>query len=286
MVHPVAVVTDSTASLPEELLDRVRGGGVHVEVVPLGVVLDGRTCREGVDVDVREVALALRSGRRVTTSRPTPEDLDAAYERAGAAGAEAVVSVHLAAALSGTWDSARLAAGRTALPVTVVDSGSVGMGVGFAVLAAAAAAARDEPVDAVAQAAQRTAAGTRAYFYVDTLEHLRRGGRIGAAQAYFGHALAIKPVLQLVAGEVAPLEKVRTAGRALSRLADLAATAAGGGAADLAVHHVDAPDQAARLAGMLRQRVPAAREVIVTEVGAALGAHAGPGLVSVVVARR
>ncbi|MGY1603064.1 DegV family protein [Geodermatophilus sp. SYSU D00815] len=276
---PVAVVTDSTAYLPAELVERY-----GIEVVPLYVVLPGRSGSEGRDIGPQDVAAALAARGKVSTSRPTPGDFVAAYRRCLDGGAERIVSVHLSAELSGTWDAARLAANQVGEHVvTVIDSRATAMGTGFAVLAAARAAADGAEAAAVADAARATAAATRTLFVVDTLEHLRRGGRIGAAAAVLGSALAVKPVLHVADGKVVPLEKVRTAARAFNRLVQRAVETAGSGPASLAVHHLAAPERAERLAAELRERLPNAAELHVSELGAAIGAHVGPGAVGVVV---
>jgi DegV family protein with EDD domain len=277
---PVAVVTDSTAYLPPELLERY-----SIAVVPLYVILAGSSGTEGGSVGPADVARVLGTrGGRVSTSRPTPGDFVAAYRRLLDAGADRLVSIHLSAELSGTWDAARLAASQVGEHiVTVVDSRSAAMGNGFAVLAAARAAAAGADADAVADAARRTAAATRTFFVVDTLEHLRRGGRIGAAAALLGSALAVKPVLHVADGQVVPLERVRTSGRALNRLVQLAADLAGDRPVSAAVHHLAAPERAQRLADQLAARLPGLRELFVSELGAAVGAHVGPGAVGVVV---
>jgi DegV family protein with EDD domain len=276
----VAVVTDSTAYLPDDLVEQY-----GIEVVPLYVVLAGRSGREGRDISPQEVARALTTrGQQVSTSRPTPGDFVAAYRRCLAAGADRVVSIHLSAELSGTWDAARLAAAQVGEHVvTVIDSRSTAMGTGFAVLAAARAAADGSSATEVAEVARTTAGCTRTFFVVDTLEHLRRGGRIGAAAAVLGSALSVKPVLHMVEGQVVPLEKVRTSGRAMNRLVQRAVETAGEGPASLAVHHVAAPERAERLAAELRERLPNHRELLVSELGAAIGAHVGPGSVGIVV---
>jgi DegV family protein with EDD domain len=195
------------------------------------------------------------------------------------------VSIHLSAELSSTSDAARLAASQVGEHiVTVVDSRSAAMGCGFAVLAAARSAAAGAGAAEVAETARRTAAQTSTFFVVDTLEHLRRGGRIGAAAAVLGSALAVKPVLHVKDGRVLPLEKVRTGTRALHRLVQRAVDVAGDGPVSVAVHHLAAPDRAERLAAEVRGRMPALRELHVSELGAAIGAHVGPGAVGVVVA--
>ncbi|TFV77346.1 DegV family protein [Blastococcus sp. CT_GayMR20] len=277
----VAVVTDSSAYLPDELLE-----GYGIYNVPLYVVLAGRSGREGWDISPHDVARALAvRGQAVSTSRPTPGDFVAAYRRALDEGAERVVSIHLSSELSGTWDAARLAASQVGEHiVTVVDTRSAAMGAGFAVLAAARSAATGAGADVVAQTAREIAAGTRTFFVVDTLEHLRRGGRIGSAAAVLGSALAVKPVLHMQDGKVVPLEKVRTTARAMNKLVQRAVEAAGDGPVSVAVHHLAAEEKAERLAGEMRERLPNLRELHVSELGAAIGAHVGPGAVGIVIA--
>jgi DegV family protein with EDD domain len=277
----VAVVTDSTAYLPEGIAEKY-----DVRVIPLQVVIGGRVGAEGLDVHPADVAEALRSRRApVSTSRPSPEQFARAYADLAAAGYEAAVSVHLSAALSGTVDAARMAAAHAPLPVQVLDSRSTAMGLGFAVLAAAEAADSGADAGTVAGEGAAAAARTDTVFYVDTLEHLRRGGRIGRAAAMLGSALAVKPILHVDAGEIAPLEKVRTASRGLTRLQELVVDRAGDSLVDVAVHHLAAPARADVLVERIRSAVPRLRHLYVAEVGAAIGAHVGPGLLAVVVSR-
>ena len=275
------MVTDSTAYLPSEVVDHY---GIHV--VSLYVVLAGRSGREGREIGPQDVAKALATrGQQVSTSRPSRADFMATYRQCLDEGAEGVVSVHLSAELSGTWEAARLAAAQVGDHlVKVVDSRSAAMGTGFPVLAAARAVAAGADLAAAAAAAEQAAALTRTLFVVDTLEHLRRGGRIGAAAAVLGSALAVKPVLHMREGRVEPLEKVRTSARALNRLVQRAVEATGGRPASVAIHHLAAPERAERLAEDLRQRLPDLRELHVSELGAAIGAHVGPGAVGIVVA--
>ncbi len=276
---PVAVVTDSTAYLPEGFAQRY-----SVRVVPLHVSGAGHGGLDGVDVGPGELARALAEHQHVTTSRPTPAELALAYRSALAGSADAVVSVHLSRELSGTWEAARLAAEEVDPDrVRVVDSRSAGMGLGFAVLRAAAVAAAGGQLGEVLTAAADAAARTRTFFCLETLEHLRRGGRIGAAAALLGTALAVRPVLHVDNGRILPLEKVRTTGRAMSRLVELAAAAAGTGQVALAVHHLAAPHRAAELATRLDERLPQSAGCLISEVGAVIGAHTGPGVLGVVV---
>jgi DegV family protein with EDD domain len=278
MSSDVAIVTDSTAYLPQEELDRHR-----IMVVPLAVVIGDEALEEGTEVSAPAVARALQRRSPVTTSRPSPEEFAAAYRAAADTGASAVVSLHLSSEFSGTYDAARLAAAEAPVPVRVVDTGMVAMALGFPVLSAAAVAAADGTADEIVAAAEKRASDTAAYFYVDTLDYLRRGGRIGAAQALLGSALAVKPLLQLADGRIDLMEKVRTASRALARLEEIVVDHAALRRVDIAVHHLASAERAAVLADRLRQRVPGLATLMVSEVGAVIGAHTGPGLLGAVV---
>jgi DegV family protein with EDD domain len=278
----VAVVTDSTSCLSAEALGRL-----GVSVVPLRVTVGSRTVVDGVSVSSSDVARALRAKVAVSTSRPTPAEFAARYQELLDSGASHVVSVHLSAALSGTWESAVLAA--QDFPhgvVRVVDSRSTAMGLGFPVLAAARCAADGGSAAEVQGAATATVDATRTFFYVDTLEYLRRGGRIGTAAALFATTLSVKPLLQLVEGQIVALEKVRTSTKALARLVELTVRAAGRDSVDLAVHHMAAAERAASVEAQIRAQVPRLGESQVTELGPVIGAHLGPGVVGVVIVRR
>lgn len=280
---PVTVVTDSTAYLPAELIAR-RG----IRVVPLEVRLGERIGRDGVDIGAAELSAALANRHLdVQTSRPAAAEFVTCYRQALAAGASGVVSVHLSRELSGTWESARLAADEVGPDrVRVVDSRATGMGLGYAVLAAVDAADAGESGEEVEAAAAEVAARCRMFFSVDTLDRLRRGGRIGTAAAVLGTALGVKPLLHVSQGRIVPLEKVRTTARAAQRLVELAVKAAGDGPVDLAVHHLAAAARADEVAARLRERIPWVARLLVSEVGAAIGAHVGPGLLGVVVVPR
>lgn len=282
----IALVTDSTASLPPEVAD------AHgIVVVPLQVVIGGRSYDEGVEggATPQTVAAALREWTPVSTSRPTPAAMLEVYEKAAAAGATEVVSIHVSSELSGTYESAQLAAKEASVPVTAIDSRTLGMATGFAVLSAAEVLADGGSAADAADTARRRTTASTSLFYVDTLEYLRRGGRIGAAVALLGSALAVKPLLTIENGRVGMLEKVRTAGRALSRLEELAVAAAEDTPVDVAVAHLANPERAELLAEHLRERLAAnldGREVVVGEVGAVIGAHVGPGMVAAAVCPR
>ncbi|WP_329368466.1 DegV family protein [Streptomyces sp. NBC_01483] len=281
MSRHVAIVTDSTAYLPPRTMER------HgITAVPLTVVLGDQALEEGTEISARSLAQALQKRRPVTTSRPSPEVFASVYRRVAESGATDIVSLHLSAEISGTYDAAVLASREAPVPVRVVDTGMVAMALGFCALAAAESAEAGGTVDEVVTAAEKRAAGTSTYFYVDTLDYLRRGGRIGAAQALLGSALAVKPLLQLDGGRIELLEKVRTASKAIARLEEIVAERAGSAQVDIAVHHLAAPERASALADRLRARVPGVVDLHVSEVGAVIGAHTGPGLLGAVVSPR
>lgn len=282
---PVAIVTDSTASLPVEVAAE-RG----IVVVPLQVVIGAEVLDEGPDGATPElVAAALREWKPVSTSRPGPAALLEVYEQAARDGATEIVSIHLSGEMSGTFESAQLAARDASVRVLPVDTRQVGFATGFAALAAADVVAAGGSAEEAADAARVRAAASSSLFYVDTLEYLRRGGRIGAAAALLGGALAVKPLLQIEDGRVASLERVRTSARALGRLEELAVQRAGDAPADICVAHLANPDRAGQLAERLGHRLEAnleGREVWCGELGAVLGAHVGPGMIAVCVAPR
>ena len=282
---PIVVVTDSTASLPDEVA-AARG----IIVVPLQVVIGAEAFDEGSEEATPErVAAALREFVPISTSRPAPALFLDVYERAALAGAKQIVSIHLSGEMSGTFESAQLAARDAPVRVVCVDCRQVGVATGYAALAAADAIGEGRSVEEAAEAARRRAAACSSLFYVDTLEYLRRGGRIGAAAAMLGGALAVKPLLQIEEGKVASLEKVRTEAKALARLEDLAVKAGQGRQVDVSVAHLANPERAGKLAAGLAERLDdelGGREVWCGELGAVLAAHVGPGMIAACVAPR
>lgn len=278
MTMAVAVVTDSTAGLSAEL-----AAASGIRVVPLRVVLGGRTADEGAAA-VAEVAAVLRAGGRVGTASPAPEAFAAAYAAAAAGGAKSVVSVHLSSRLSGTLNSAGLAAASAPVPVRLVDSQSIGMGLGIAVLTAATVAQAGADADAVAAAAASRAARLRSIFALDAPGYLRAGGRLEPTPALPEGGLTARPLLHVRDGRIVLLEKARTSAGAIARLADLAAEFAADQPVDLAVQYVGDADRAAAFAGRLTRRVPGVRHRYLAAAGAVICAHTGPGMLGVVVA--
>lgn len=280
----IAIVTDSTASLPAELADKH-----DIVVVPLQVVIGAKVYDEGVEGGATPelVAAALREWTPVSTSRPGPATMLEVYDALAADGVEEILSIHISGEMSGTFESAQVAAREAKAKVLPVDSRQVGYATGYAVLSAAEVIADDGSLEAAAAAARRRAAAATSLFYVDTLEYLRRGGRIGAAAAVLGSALAVKPLLRIEDGRIATLEKVRTSSRALTRLADLAVAAAGESQVEVMVAHLANPTAAEQLVERLTERLTdnlSGREVGCGELGAVLGAHVGPGMVATCVA--
>ena len=277
----VAVVTDSTANLPSEM-----AAERDVTVVPLYVVFNpDRTERESDITDYPAFFDELRGADSLpTTSQPSVGDFMGAYEPLLAEGRE-VISIHISTGLSGTYDSAVQAAeglardGKGGERIRVVDSATVAGALGLVVLAASAAAragATSEEVEARAHAAR---AELKMWFAVDTLEFFKRGGRIGAASAWIGSTLRIKPILT-VESELTPVERVRTSSRAFERLVDYARQRHESGADAWVVQHIAAEEQAHRLADRCSEAFGCG-PVFVSEIGPVVSTHAGPGLLGV-----
>ncbi|MGW0174787.1 DegV family protein [Rhodococcus sp. NPDC003322] len=271
----VVVVTDSSAYLDPDLAEEL-----GIRVVPLHVLVDGEDLREGLDPMPEDLYI----GTGVTTSGASPGELTAVYAQAlEDSGGDGVVAVHISRQLSGTWEAGRQAAQELGEKVRIVDSQSTAMALGFAVLAAARVARAGGGLRAVYERAVEVADRGRVLIMVDRLDHLRRGGRIGAAAALLGTALAMKPVLHLVDGKLVLREKTRTATKALAKLVDAAVDQAGPGDVAVAVHHVGAAERAAEVAAALRPRLPDASEFVVAELGPVIASHLGPGAVGLLV---
>lgn len=272
----VTVVADTTHYLPPELIES-RG----IEQVSLYVNwVEGQT-RESELLGRSDFFYDhLRSATEMpTTSQPSIGDFLAAYEPLLARGDE-VVSIHLSGGISGTVESARQAAAQTDDgAVSVVDSETAAGGYGLVVLAAASVARAGGTRDEVVERAQSARDALKMWFCVDTLEFLRRGGRIGGAQAWLGSALKIKPILTFEQ-EVTPVERVRTSGRAFQRMVDYLRTRKDEGADAWVVQHIQAPEVAERLVAEGREMF-GVEPAFVSEIGPVIGTHAGPGLIGV-----
>jgi DegV family protein with EDD domain len=275
---PVTVITDSTACLPEQLAAQW-----GISVVQLSIRANGRIDDES-RFDRAELIDTLRAGNAVETSPPDPGAFFWAFQDAVSAGADAIVSLHISRKLSATADAARQAAQQIRVPVYVVDSATTSMSLGFAVLSAARAAAAGAGAQRVLDVAARRYTTSQEFMYVDTLEYLRRGGRIGAATAFLGSAFSIKPLLTVADGEVAPLARVPGTRRALTKLVDLAVAKAGEQQVDVAVAAATPSDRDMALVQELRGRVPKLNDIVLVHASAVITAHAGPGALSITIA--
>ena len=276
---PVAIVTDTTHYAPRELLeaDGIREVSLYVN--------EGSTPQREADMpDFTAFYERLRTATDLpTTSQPSIGDFLEVFTPLAEAGND-IVSVHLAGGISGTVESARQAADelmreKPQRRVEVVDSRKACGALALAALAGTAAARAGGDVDAVAQRVREASEQVRLWFAVDTLEFLRRGGRIGAAQAWLGGALKIKPILT-VDGEITPIERVRTAGRAFERMVEFLRSQQADGADAWIVQHIQAHEQAERLAEAGRE-IFGCDPLMVSEIGPVIGAHVGPGLLGV-----
>jgi DegV family protein with EDD domain len=275
----VAVATDSTHYLPRELAARE-----DVHQISLYVGWEGESQRELEMPSFDAFYERLRTDSELpTTSQPSIGDFLAVWEPLIEAGQD-VVSIHLAGGISGTFEAARqahalLAERGLGERVEVLDSESGCGGTGLLVLAACAAVRAGADKDAVVAHVRETRKALKIWFCLDTLEYLRRGGRIGKAQAWLGGTLKIKPILSLEY-EITPVERVRTAGRAFERMVDYARELYDNGADGWVVQHIQAPDQAQRLTDRCRE-IFGSEPVFSSEVGPVIGTYTGPGLIGV-----
>lgn len=278
----VGIVTDSTASLSAQDADRE-----GIIVVPLQVCIDDDTYTEGVDLSADQIAEALHDGKQVTTSRPSPQAFHDAYQLLVDDGVAEIVSIHLSSNMSGTVDSARSAAATCAVPVRVVDTRTVGLATGYAAGRAAEAARDGADATRAAQIAVASAAASTVLLYVDSLEYLKRGGRVSIAAALIGSALSVKPLLTLDDGTVVALEKIRTRAKALARAEDIIVERARACTAgyQIGVQHLANAEQAADVAQRIAKQL-GLDAVPVDQVGAVIGAHVGPGTIAVTLSPR
>jgi len=278
-MSPVAIVSDTTHSMPPDVV--AASGATQISLY----VSDGTGERKEADItDLDAFYGRMREGGSLpTTSQPSVGDLLAVYDPLVAAGHD-VVSMHISGELSGTVSAAQQAAEEIAKRghgprVEVIDSRGACSQLGLAVLAAAASARGGAEIDVVTARAREASERVRMLWTLDSLDHLRRGGRIGAAQALLGGALKIKPILS-VDGAIIPVDRVRTWGRALDRLGSYLQTRLDEGAGTWVVQHIQLPDEAERLVERGRE-IMGSEPLFVSEVGAVVGTHLGPGMLGV-----
>lgn len=273
----IALVTDSTASLTPEDRERLR-----IEVVNLYVIMNGEQRPENEITDYGTFyEKVLESDQLTTTSQPSIGDFMAVYEPLLEQGKE-ILSLHISSGISGTCEAARQAAehleseGKGGERITVVDSRTTAGGLSLTLLAAANAISEGRPMAEVVAMTEAARGSVQTWIMVDTLEYLRKGGRIGSAQALIGGALKIKPIITLEE-TVKPFDKVRTKARAVQRLRDTAEEVAARGETTWTVQHSAAPELAAELAAHCRE-VFQCEGAFLDEMSAVLGIHAGPGM--------
>ena len=272
----VAVVTDSTADLPPDLAE-VLG----LRVVPMSVSFGDETYISRITITDDEFYERLEHADVLpTTSQPTPAWFEEAYADAHDDGADAVVSIHVSGKLSGTCELARRVAAEAPLPVHVMDSGQVSGGLALVVLAAHEVAVAGGDVDAVVRAAQDAMERVCTFVVVDTLEYLKKGGRLSGAQALLGNVLRVRPILWLTDGRVEVRERTRTWHRATDRMLTLVEEHADGRPAHVAVTHALARRQTEDVWDELERRLDL-RERLDAVVGPVVGTHTGPGAVAV-----
>ena len=276
----IAIVCDSTSYLPDPLLE------AHgVQQISLYVAIAGEQRKEREIGDYGSFFERLRaSDEGATTSQPSIGDFIEVYGPLLDAG-RTIVSIHLASGISGTYESALqsrqrlIDEGRGGERIHVIDSRTGCGGMGMLVLAAVAAVEAGEPVEAVIGRVGASRDELRMWFAIDTLEYLRRGGRIGAARAWMGSALQIKPILTLD-DEITPVERVRTRRRVFERLVQYAQELKDHGNDAWVVQHIRDPENAQRLVERCRE-VMGSEPLFISEIGPVIGAHTGPGLLGV-----
>ena len=271
MTRSFAVVTDSTADLPDEWRDRY-----DIEVVPLKVLFGKETFRDRVDMTDEEFFKRLAASSTLpTTSAPSPGEFADVYRRLSREH-EGCISIHIGGQLSATAEAARVGASSVeGFPVRVIDSETVSMPIAFLCRTAAESATLDQAAAAVQQRVPRT----RVLALLDTLRYLEMGGRLSRAQAMIGTMLDLKPLLLVVDREIKPIDRVRTRSRALTRMVEFFKDDMP--VEHMAVMHAQAADEAERIAGQLRAEFPD-REVTVGQIGCVLGTHTGPRAMGIV----
>ncbi len=273
----IRIVTDSTAYLPKELVDRRA-----IKVVPLKVNFDTEVFSEGVDLGNDEFYERLKHVETLpTTSQPSVGDFKVAYEELLAQGAEGIISIHIAEGISGTAQSARSAAAElSGASISAVNSRVSGQALAMIVIRIADEIDAGKNLDELTALAEELAKSTRLYFVVDTLEYLHKGGRIGGAKAFMGSMLNVKPILALQ-NVIEPVDKARGRAKAVARMIELAREELAGREARIAFTHtrdlegiMQVKDQVVK--ALKCDPVP----VIINETGPVIGTHIGPGTLS------
>jgi len=273
----VAIVTDGACSLTP-----AQGEQLGIHVAPVYLTFCDKTYRAGVDLDEAEFYRLLAASKKLpTTAQPTAGDFLNFYQRL-AEEVDEIVTIVISHHMSATIQSAEMAKEQFhSVPVHIIDSESVSLGLGMITLAAARAAQEGQDAQAVIQLVQDLKQKIKVMFTVETLEYLYKGGRIGGATAFLGSALNIKPILYIKDGRIEPLEKQRTRKRSISRLLELMEESVGNQPVHLAILHGNVPEEAYQMEQSIRSRFNCA-ELITSDMGPVIGVHAGPGTLGLV----
>ncbi len=277
--EPVKIITDSSAYLPPREQEKL-----DIGVVPLKAIFGTTVYRDQVDLTNEQFyAMLPKAKEHPTTSQPSVGEFEQVYRPLLEAGRE-IVSIHLPSKLSGTYASACAAKTelerqfKKTLPLSIVDTPWLSMALGLLVIAAAQAAQAGKSRDEVVAAVNALIPRLNLIFVLDTLEYLRRGGRIGGARALLGTLLNVKPLLEIRGGQVEPLEQPRSRAKAVKRLLEIAEERADHRPMHVGILHAQSPDEAALLADQVRARFDC-KELYITEIGPVIGIHAGPNAV-------
>ncbi len=274
----VRIVTDSTADLPKDLVEKY-----DITVLPLKVIFNGEELfRDGVDIDTEQFYQRLIENKQSsTTSQPSPAEFASAY-RELSAGGYPIISIHISSVLSGTCQSASMGKKMVeGADIEIIDSKLASMGLGLIVLEAARAASEGSTKNEILQIVHEMISKAEVFFIVDTLEYLMRGGRIGKAAAFLGTILNIKPILYLKDGMVHPYEKVRGKAKAIERLIQVAEEMVGNKKIRCSLVHGMAPEDMNQLLSKMKSRLNCG-EPVVSTLGAVVGAHVGPGVLGII----
>lgn len=274
----IRIVTDSTADLPKETIEKY-----GIEVVTLKVhfgeeVYDDRELKPEQFYD-----MLVKASKLPTTSQPSPVDFLDVYKRLNETPDTAIISIHLSSALSGTYQSAMLAKSmlEEKADITIIDGKTASYGTGLLVEAAARAAAEGKSRDEIVEIVQRLRDNTQLYFLVDTLEYLHKGGRIGKASAVFGSLLNIKPILSIDDdGEVYAVDRIRGQKRAMNRIIELLKEDFGDVEVNVNMAFADRKESAEELGELVKQNFNV-KDYTYTRIGSVIGTHAGTGATAV-----
>jgi DegV family protein with EDD domain len=283
MVSKIHIVTDSGSDLPVEVRERL-----GISVVPLTVQFADEIFRDGEEISTTQFYERLQNGDVMpSTCQPSPADFVRVYENVAEPG-DTIISIHLSSKMSGTYQSAVLAGTMldSSIKVHTIDTKCASLGAGMVAIAGAEAVQAGEELDDILSRIQNTIEQLAVYFVVDTLEYLKKNGRIGLASALFGTLLNIKPVLTLDDGVVAPFEKIRGKSKALKRIQELMdemKEAYPEQKLRIGISHSNSVDEATSLAKRLQEQVEVDGEILISFIGPTIGVHTGPGTIALFV---